>query len=192
MRSRAVWLMALTFAMYSGQWLAVIGFLPSIYAQAGLPGGVTAWLTAGAAAVNILGNLLAGRLLGRGTPPFALLATGFVAMATGALLAFGATAFPVGQYAGVLVFSMLGGLIPATLFSLSIRLAPSTDTVSTTVGWMQQWSALGQLLVAWVTARHGGWQLTGWTTSVCCVIGILLAWQIRGVLSAESVALLKK
>ena len=186
LRSRAVWLMALTFAMYSGQWLAVIGFLPSIYAQAGLPGGVTAWLTAGAAAVNILGNLLAGRLLGRGTPPFTLLATGFVAMAAGALLAFGATPFPAGQYAGVLVFSMLGGLIPATLFSLSIRLAPNTETVSTTVGWMQQWSAFGQFagppLVAWVAAQAGGWQLTGWITSVCCVTGILLAWQIRGVL----------
>ena len=196
LRSRAVWLLALTFAMYSGQWLAVIGFLPSIYAQAGLPGGATAWLTAGAAAVNILGNLLAGRLLGRGTPPFSLLATGFVAMSAGALLAFGATAFPVGQYVGVLVFSTLGGLIPATLFSLSVRLAPSADTVSTTVGWMQQWSALGQFagppLVAWVAARYGGWQLTGWVTSVCCVLGMVLAWQIHRVLSAEPVALPKK
>ena len=69
LRSRAVWLMALTFAMYSGQWLAVIGFLPSIYAQAGLPGSSAAWLTAGAAAVNIVGNLAAGRWLGRGANP---------------------------------------------------------------------------------------------------------------------------
>ncbi|MDB5939513.1 MAG: transporter, partial [Polaromonas sp.] len=91
LRSRGVWLMALTFAMYSGQWLAVIGFLPSIYAQAGLPGSSAAWLTAGAAAVNIVGNLAAGRWLGRGARPLALLATGFLAMAGGALLAFGAT-----------------------------------------------------------------------------------------------------
>lgn len=194
--SRAVWLLALTFAMYAGQWLAVIGFLPSIYAQAGLPSAMTAWLTAGAAAVNILGNLLAGHMLGRGHPPFALLATGFVAMAFGALLAFGATGFPVWQYAGVLVFSLLGGLIPATLFSLSIRMAPSTDTVSTTVGWMQQWSALGQFagppLVAWVAALVGGWQLTGWIATVCCVIGVYLAWQIHDLLKRAPVALLKK
>jgi MFS family permease len=32
------WLVALSFAMYSGQWLAVVGFLPSIYTQAGLTG----------------------------------------------------------------------------------------------------------------------------------------------------------
>ena len=96
----------------------------------------------------------------------------------------------------MLVFSTLGGLIPATLFSLSVRLAPSADTVSTTVGWMQQWSALGQFagppLVAWVAARYGGWQLTGWVTSVCCVLGMVLAWQIHRVLSAEPVALPKK
>jgi predicted MFS family arabinose efflux permease len=185
LRSRAVWLMALTFAMYSGQWLAMIGFLPSIYAQAGLPGSIAAWLTAGAAAVNIVGNLAAGRLLGRGVQPFVLLATGFLAMSGGALLAFGATAHPLLQYAGVLVFSMVGGLIPATLFSLAIRLAPSSDTVSTTVGWVQQWSALGQFagppLVAWVAVQAGGWQLTGWVTSVCCAIGLLLARELQRV-----------
>ncbi|MBG6075994.1 CynX/NimT family MFS transporter [Polaromonas sp. CG_9.11] len=183
LRSRAVWLMALTFAMYSGQWLAVIGFLPSIYAQAGLPGSNAAWLTAGAAAVNIVGNLAAGHWLGRGSQPFALLATGFLAMAGGALLAFGATAHPLPQYAGVLVFSMVGGLIPATLFNLAVRLAPSLDTVSTTVGWVQQWSALGQFAGppwgAWVAVQAGGWQLTGWVTSVRCVIGLFLARELQ-------------
>lgn len=183
LRSRAAWLMALTFAMYSGQWLAVIGFLPSVYAQAGLPGDRTAWLTAGAAAVNMIGNIVAGRLLARGAQPLALLATGFVAMAAGALLAFGAAAHPALQYAGVLLFSMLGGLIPATLFSLAVRLAPSADTVSTTVGWMQQWSALGQFsgppLVAWVAVQAASWQWTGWVTSGCCCLGMLLAWQLQ-------------
>ncbi|NDP62661.1 MFS transporter [Polaromonas sp.] len=183
LRSRAVWLMALTFAMYSGQWLAVIGFLPSIYAQAGLPGSSAAWLTAGAAAVNIVGNLAAGRWLGRGAQPYKLLVAGFLAMAGGALLAFGATAHPLLQYTGVLMFSMVGGLIPATLFSLAIRLAPSGNTVSTTVGWVQQLSALGQFagppLVAWVAVQAGGWQWTGWVTSVCCAVGLLLAWQIQ-------------
>ena len=34
--SAGPWLVALSFAVYSSQWLAVIGFLPSMYAQAGL------------------------------------------------------------------------------------------------------------------------------------------------------------
>ena len=36
------WLVAVTFALYSGQWLAVIGFLPAIYTQAGVSGAATA------------------------------------------------------------------------------------------------------------------------------------------------------
>ena len=55
------WLVAMIFALYSGQWLAVIGFLPTISAQAGLTGmfsGVfsgifSGVLTALAAAANI-------------------------------------------------------------------------------------------------------------------------------------------
>jgi predicted MFS family arabinose efflux permease len=144
LRSPAAWLMAMAFATYSGQWLAVVGFLPSIYAQAGVGGQWVAGLTALAAAVNIVGNVTAGRLLGRRVPPLALLGTGFLAMAGGTLLAFAPHVPPALQYAAVLAFSMVGGLIPATLFSLAIRLAPGPDTVSTTVRWIQQWSALGQ------------------------------------------------
>jgi len=179
LRSPAAWLMAMAFAMYSGQWLAVVGFLPSIYAQAGVGGSWVAWLTALAAAVNILGNVTAGRLLGRGVPPLVLLGTGFLAMGGGTLLAFAPHVSPKLQYAAVLAFSMVGGLIPATLFSLAIRLAPSADTVSTTVGWIQQWSALGQFagppLVAWVAASAGSWQWTGWVTAVSSGVGLLLA-----------------
>jgi MFS family permease len=179
LRSPAVWLMAMAFAMYSGQWLAVVGFLPSIYAQAGVGGNSAAWLTALAAAVNIVGNVAAGRLLTRGMGPLSLLGTGFAAMAGGALLAFAAHVRPELQYAAVLVFSMVGGLVPATLFSLAIRLAPSAETVSTTVGWLQQWSALGQFagppLVAWVAAVAGSWQWTGWVTAASSALGLLLA-----------------
>jgi MFS family permease len=186
LRSPAVWLMAVAFAMYSGQWLAVVGFLPSIYAQAGIGGHWVAGLTALAAAVNIVGNLTAGRLLGRRVPPLVLLGTGFLAMAGGTLLAFAPHVPPALQYAAVLVFSMVGGLIPATLFSLAIRLAPSADTVSTTVGWIQQWSALGQFagppLVAWVAALAGGWQWTGWVTAASSGFGLLLAMLLHRLL----------
>jgi predicted MFS family arabinose efflux permease len=183
LRSRAAWLMAVAFAAYSGQWLAVVGFLPSIYAQAGVAGGWAASLTALAAAVNIIGNVSAGRLLGRGVPPLALLCAGFLAMAGGALLAFPAQVPPGLQYMAILVFSTVGGLIPATLFSLAIRLAPGVDTVSTTVGWMQQWSALGQFagppLVAWVAATAGVWQWTGCAAAASSVLGLVLALQLH-------------
>ncbi len=79
----------------------------------------------------------------------------------------------------MLLFSSVGGLVPGTLFALAVRLAPSGQTVSTTVGWVQQLSALGQFLgpplVAWLAARAGGWQYTWTVTVACCVAGALLA-----------------
>jgi len=182
------WLVSLTFAMYSGQWLAVVGFLPSIYAQAGLTGAGLGVLTALAAAVNMLGNLASGRFLQKGVSASVLLYYGFLAMATGGALAFGAwtSESPVWRYAGVLLFSMCGGLVPGTLFSLALRLAPSEGTVATTVGWMQQWSSAGQFAgppaVAWLAAQAGGWQWTWTITGTCCVVGMLLSWRMARVI----------
>lgn len=184
------WLVALCFAVYSAQWMSVIGFLPSIYAQAGLAAGWTAVATAGAAAVNIVGNIGSGRLLQRGVRPDRLLLAGYASMAIGAWLAFGplAAGWPAAagaalRYGAVLAFSMLGGMIPGTLFSMAVRLAPDERTVSTTVGWMQQWSSLGQFagppLVAWVAHHAGGWQWTWLVTGGCSLTGVALALGAR-------------
>jgi len=183
------WLVAFAFGVYSAQWLAVIGFLPSIYLSAGLASGTAAAATALAAAVNIIGNLASGRLLQRGVPAPRLLGIGYLTMAAAGVLAFSdllpaAGAGPVLRYLAILVFSTVGGVIPGTLFSLAVRLAPGEDTVSTTVGWMQQWSAVGQFLgppaVAWVAARAGGWQWSWLVTAGCAAMGLVLAaWSTR-------------
>ena len=182
--STGPWLVALTFAAYSGQWLAVIGFLPSIYAQAGITGTTAGLLSALAAAVNMVGNVLAGRLLQRGWPAPVLLACGFLAMGSGALLAFDGPESPALRYAAVLLFSMVGGLVPSTLFSLAVRLAPAPDTVSATVGMTQQCSSMGQFigppLVAWVATQSGSWQAMGWVVSACSAIGLGLTWALHG------------
>ena len=190
LRAPGPWLVALSFAMYSGQWLAVIGFLPTIYAQAGVAGGHSAVLTALVAGVNMVGNIASGRLLSRGVRPQALLYTGFSVMGLGTLLAF--TVWPMNadgaglpaalRFVAVLLFSMLGGMIPGTLFSLAVRLAPGAGTVSTTVGWMQQWASFGQFagppLVAWVASRVGGWHWTWGVTGLCSLAGLWLAMQL--------------
>lgn len=183
LRNRGPWLVALSFAAYSGQWLAVIGFLPTIYAQAGLGLGATAVLTACVAAVNMMGNIASGRLLTRGVLPQTLLYTGFTVMALGTWLAFSDLPWPAPvRFTGVLLFSMVGGMIPGTLFSQAVRLAPSEFTVSTTVGWMQQWAALGQFagppLVAWVASLSGSWKWTWLATGACSLAGLALAYCI--------------
>ncbi|MDQ6882231.1 MAG: MFS transporter [Pseudomonadota bacterium] len=188
--SRGPWIVALCFAVYSAQWMSVIGFLPTIYSQAGLTARWTALATASAAAVNIIGNVAAGRLLQRGVTPDRLLLAGFAAMGLGAWLAFGplvsalgpATAAAV-RYGAVLMFSAVGGLIPATLFALAVRVAPNEGTVSTTVGWMQQWSCFGQFvgppLVAWAAHRTGGWEWTWLVTAAFALSGATLAFGAR-------------
>jgi predicted MFS family arabinose efflux permease len=185
LRAPGPWLVALGFFLYSGQWLAVIGFLPTIYSAAGFEAATVAALSALAAAINMSGNVAAGRWLARGVRPGTMLSMGYAAMALGALVAFGAQGHPVGQFVAVLVFSAVGGLIPGTLFGVAVAMAPGQDTVSTTVGWMQQFSALGQFVgppaVAWWVTQVGGWQWTWVLTGGCSLLGLLLAFQLQRV-----------
>jgi MFS family permease len=189
-RSSGPWTLASAFAVYSSQWMAVIGFLPAIYADAGVPAAWSAALTALAAAMNIVGNVSGGRFLQHGVAPERLLRWGFVAMALGSVAAFAqigpagsaASLPPALRYLAVCLFSLAGGMIPATLFMLSIRLAPSPSTVSTTVGMMQQASSLGQFIappvVAWIAHRAGGWQWTWVVTLACSMAGLALAARV--------------
>jgi len=140
-------------------------------------------LTALAAGVNLLGNVAAGRLLARGVPPGWVLQVAYATMALGAVVAFVGMGPPWLQYLAVLVFSAVGGLIPGTLFGVAVRLAPDNDTVSTTVGWMQQLSSLGQFLgpplVASLALKVGGWQWTWLVTGGCSVLGIWVARRLQ-------------
>ena len=196
LRSPGPWLASVAFAMYSAQWLAVVGFLPTIYAQAGLPAAFTAVATALAAAVNMVGNIGSGRLLQRGWRAPVLLQCGFAAMLVGAVIAFapwtsGASGgVALVRYAGVLLFSAVGGLVPGTLFSVAVRVAPDEGSVSTTVGWMQQWSAFGQFvgppLAAWAAARAGGWHAMWWITGAFALAGMGVAAALARFLATHS------
>ena len=183
LQAEGPWLVALAFFLYSGQWLAVVGFLPTIYHQAGYTGATVAVLSALAAGINMVGNIGAGWWLARGARPGAVLTLAYLAMGLGAWVAFAAVGHPTWQYLAVLVFSGVGGLIPGTLFGLAVKLAPDNETVSTTVGWMQQFSALGQFLgpplVAWVATVAGGWQWTWMVTGASSLLGILLAARLQ-------------
>ncbi len=183
LKSPGPWLVALTFAVYSSQWLAVVGFLPTVYAELGLTAGLAGVLSACVALANVSGNVASGRLLQRGWPAQRLLWMGFACMTLGAVGAYATwqgSGLPMAlRFACVVMFSAVGGLIPGTLFASAMRLAPSEGTLSTTVGYMQQWSAFGQFagppLVAWVAASAGGWQWTWAVTASLSLTGAVLA-----------------
>jgi MFS family permease len=185
LRHRGPWQVALLFALYSSQWLAVIGFLPAIYAQAGLGASQAGALTALASWINVVGNIAAGRLLQQGWCARYLLWIGYSSMGLGAVLVFGTWTqeLPMLRYLAVLGFSAVGGLIPGVLFSLAVRVAPSERTVSSTVGWMQQCSSAGQFfgppLIAWIAGNVGGWHWTWALTGSAACLGLWLARRVR-------------
>jgi CP family cyanate transporter-like MFS transporter len=195
--TRGPWWLALSFGVYSAQWLAVIGFLPTIYAGLGLPAAWSGPATALVAAANILGNVASGRLLQRGVPAPTLLRIGYGTMGLMAVLTF-APLLPTDatgstlRLAAVAVFSAVGGLIPGSLFSLSVRLAPGEGAVSTTVGWVQQWSSFGQFMgppaFAWVAGRSGGWHWSWLGTGLCMLLGLALSVGIAAELARRQPA----
>lgn len=185
LKSGAPWLIALTFAMYSGQWLAIIGFLPSIYIQQGLLPMMAGSLTALVAAANILGNIAASRFLHRGVSAPSLLQMAFAIAAISTFMAFSEIneTRPVIRYIFVLVFSAVGGMIPGVLFSLSVKMAPDKESIPSTVGWAQQFSSAGQfigpLLIAIMTNDAGDWYWIWVITGTASVFGMASAQAIR-------------
>ena len=182
-RTPQVWRVALAFACYSGQWLVIIGFLPTLLQTGGMSAGLAGTIAAIASAVNIVGNIAGGRLLQKGVPSQRVLGIAFATMAAGAFVLFGTPSDTplIVKLVAVLMFSGVGGMIPGSLFSLAVRAAPTEDTASTALGWTTQMSLLGQFsmppIAAALASAHGSWGLTWVVTVSLCLIGILLTRQ---------------
>jgi cyanate permease len=179
-RTPQVWRVALAFACYSGQWLVIIGFLPTLLQTGGMSAGLAGTIAAIASAVNIVGNIAGGRLLQKGVPSQRVLGIAFATMAAGAFVVFGTPSDTplIVKLVAVLMFSGVGGMIPGSLFSLAVRAAPTEDTASTALGWTTQMSMLGQFcmppVVAIFASYHGDWSLTWVITGSLALVGIYL------------------
>ena len=182
LRSPRPWVLAVAFGCYASQWMGVFSFLPTLYTEAAVPLALAGTLTAIGVAVNVIGNLSSGVLLQRGVPRPVLIATAALSMMVGAWLCFGSDAPFAVRYAGVLLFSAVGGLIPGTLFASTLAYAPHPRAVATTTGLMQQGSTLGQFLspplIAAVHAASGGWQHTWWATGALAAGDLMMAWLV--------------
>ncbi|MEZ5657705.1 MAG: MFS transporter [Burkholderiaceae bacterium] len=182
LRAPGPWLLAACFAVYAGQYLVIVSFLPSVYQAAGIAMTEAGALTALVAGINVIGNISAGQIAHRGWPPGRVIAFAALVLLLGPPWVFAGEGSFAARYAVICAVSMIAGLIPGTLFTLSPRFAPGPDTVSTTVGLMQQGSGAGQVIlppiVAAVAMSAGGWQLTGWATGVAAVLTIVCAWAI--------------
>ncbi|MBL8669368.1 MAG: MFS transporter [Alphaproteobacteria bacterium] len=155
-------LLGLCFGLYTVQWMAVIGFLPTYLAeQRGHGPAMAALVTAAVVAVNIPGNILAGWLLHRGVGRGAVIGAGACGMAVAAPFIFGGHESEAWRLAGCAMFSCLGGMVPAGVLAGVPRHAPRPELTATTNGLAVQGSNLGNLAgppaLAAVASGAGGW-----------------------------------
>jgi CP family cyanate transporter-like MFS transporter len=178
-RAPGPWLLAICFGLYAGQFISVFGFLPTVYQEAGIGPALAGFLTALGVLLNVAGNIASGMLMQHGASRTWVLGTTSAIMVPCALLAF-SDGLPFAlRYGAVLMLSILGGLIPGTLFTTVARFAPYPGAVSTTTGLMQQGSMFGQFfappLVALVATSGGGWQSGSWVIATMATINIGVA-----------------
>lgn len=177
-------MVALAFASYTLQYLAVVGFLPTILVEEeGLTQPQAAALTALVIAANVVGNLAGGALLHRGVPRWRLVATASAVMG---LVSFGIyhPAAPLElRYALALVFSTVGGILPATVLGWAPATAPSERHAAVANGLVVQGSHLGQIIgppaLATLAVASGGWTWSPAILASAAIVGIALAWLLR-------------
>src|SRR3954452_18961378 len=147
-RSPGVVCLAAVFALYAGQYLAVLGLFPAMLVGAGDISLRTAGLLSGLAFLaNAPGNLVGAWLHHRGVARWRLLVLGSLCM--GVTVWFGEDAgLPLGVRIGAVVaFSFLAGLVPSSAFSGVTSMAAGTTALGASVGLLMQGSSVGQLLV---------------------------------------------
>lgn len=187
-RTVSPWLAGLAFACYSLQWMAVMGFLPSIYAAYGIAQTTAGLLSAAVGGINIIGAVVSGRLLQRGRKPIPLLILTFGVMA---LTSVGLFAVPwsamsqgiFGALSCALLFSMIGGMAPAILSRVAVDLAPAAGSVSAVIGLMQQLfnvgNFIGPFILAWIAMQAGGWHASWIMTCAFSALGIWVVIVLR-------------
>lgn len=177
-------LLALIFATYTLQYLAVLGFLPTVLVeQDGLAQGLAAALTALAIVANVPGNLIGGYLLHHGAPRWLLIVCTLAVMALCALGIYSAGLPLWARYALCVVLSLVGGGIPSSVLGAAPAHAPSKHLVATTNGLIMQGSNLGQSIgpptVAAIAAAAGGWQWSPAVLLTAAAVGAALALALR-------------
>jgi cyanate permease len=148
LRSRGVVWLAVVFALYAGQYLAVLGLFPAMLVHDGGLSLRAAGVVSGLAfLVNAPGNLLGAYLLHRGVARWRLVVAGSACMAA-TVWAGSDGGLPLGVRIGaVVLFSFVAGLVPSSAFSGVAALTAGTPAAGASVGLLMQGSSVGQLLV---------------------------------------------
>jgi MFS family permease len=173
-------LLALYFGAFALQFMAVVGFLPTLLIEEmGLGKGTAALLSGVAVLLNVPGNLLGGWLLHRGVRRVRILGLASLVMGLCAVGIYSQFLSGTLRYALCLVFTGVGGSIPASLYAAALVHAPSRSALGTTNGIMMQGGNMGSMLgppaMAAVVAGVGGWHAAPWLLVSAAGFTVILA-----------------
>jgi cyanate permease len=153
--------LAVGFGFYAGQYLAVVGLLPTMLVEGGLSLAAAGLVTGFVFLANVPANLLGAFLLHRGVRPWVLIVAGSCWIA---LTVWGVhdPELPLAVRVGAVVaFSLVVGIVPAGAFSGVTAMSAGTASAGAAVGLLVQGSSVGQLLgpplVVGMGAAVGDW-----------------------------------
>jgi MFS family permease len=176
-------LLTLCFATYTGNFIAVMGFLPTFLIEdRGVDPVIAAAITAFAIAANAPGGMMAGWLLHNGAPRTLLIIISCVVMAASAVGIY-TLDLPDGiRFVLCFAFAGIGGMLPATVLGATADLAPRRDLIGTANGLLMQGSAVGQMIgppiAAAIVAATGTWATAPVYVVAAATLGLVFAVMI--------------
>lgn len=163
LRSPGAWCLTAAFFTYTLQWFTLMVWLPSFLVEhRGLSVSLAGALTAAVVAANVPGNILGGWLVHRDIRRGTLICGTSLFMLACAFGIFDERLPDALRYGLCLLFTAVGGILPAAAFSGLTAHAPSPRHIGAVNGLLVQGSNLGQFIgppaiAAVVTAGGGDW-----------------------------------
>ena len=172
------------FVCYSSLYQSLTAFLPTILVtDYSVPLAQAARFGALVVVGNVIGNVAAGWLIGRGFAPWKLLTVSFIAMGLCAILVFATTSDPLLKTIAGFLFSAFGGLFPGTAFVLAARYSIHPSHMALMAGLMLQGAGIGQtigpMMVSSAVEFSGSWNSANLLVVSFAAIGLVSAWLLR-------------
>lgn len=181
---KGLWLLALAFAGYVLQWVSLMVWLPTFLTEdLSFEKSIAALVTAGIIAMNIPSNILGGWMMRKGYSASSLVLCGSILMG---VFVVGIFQVPMEDSYRILccfAFSLVGGVIPASLFAFVPKCAPSPSHMSASSGMLMQGSAIGQFvgppLLAYAVSLGGGeWASAVYPMLLGALVTSLAGWLV--------------
>jgi DHA1 family inner membrane transport protein len=183
LRSRSTLLLAMIFSLYTFQFMAMAGLLPTLLVQrAGLSIASAGLITALTWIANAAGNASAGLLLRAGAPMWAVVFGAFSLMGVAAVGVFSAS-LPLAAIVALACLSLgLTGLIPGSVFAAAARVTATPAMLVLSLGLINQGSNIGTLLgppALGFLVQNSGWGNAWMLFAGVALCGIAAALGLR-------------